>query len=115
VAQGKALLGASRAVAANAEASEVIVAALAAAELTAELPEAVEPDTLAQARELAGDDDAGEFDELMQRDFSGDLAALEARLEPARALQQRHHAWVARWHATGANETALRDRLAGVV
>lgn len=115
VAQGKALLGASQAVAANAEASEVIVAALAAAELTAELPEAVEPETLAQAREVAGDDDAGEFDELMQRDFSGDLAALEARLEPARTLQQRHNAWTARWHAAGANDTALRDRLAGVV
>ncbi len=51
---------------------------------------------------------------VLQKDFTGDLAALERHLDAARELQSLHNAWVDHWHESGpAGESqSPRDRLA---
>ncbi len=51
---------------------------------------------------------------LLQKDLTGDLAALEKYLDRAHELQSLHNHWVAHWHEAGhlAETHSLRDQLA---
>lgn len=101
---------------ANALHTQTIVRSLTAADWLAELPRVADLNLHAQGRQLLADKQRGGIDlqQLMQQDFTGDLAALEAYLDEARALQCLHNQWCAQWQAQE-DGSALRDVLARLV
>lgn len=68
----------------------------------------------AQVKALAH---VGDFDlpRILQRDLTGDLAMLEARLDDARAAQRAHNELVDHWRTGAAGETSRRDLLSAAV
>ncbi len=115
VEQARAMLGESGKLEANVQASRTIASALTDPELATEAPRIADLELGAVAREVA-DSGKGSIDvhELVQRDLSNDLSALETKLDGARDIQRIHSGWFSRWHESGEGE-ALRDQLAGWV
>ncbi len=110
------LLEQDKHVQANALHTQTIVRSLTEADWLAELPRIADLNLHAQGRQLLADKQRGGIDlpRLMQQDFTGDLAALEAYLDEARELQRLHNQWCAQWQAQE-DGAALRDALARLV
>jgi energy-coupling factor transporter ATP-binding protein EcfA2 len=114
VEQGTELLVQDRQVQQNIDAAQQILRALPQKTLIADLPQAVDLQVEALARETArkGQEGRIEAGALVQRDLSGDLSALERQLEQARALQHTHNRFAAQWHEAAVGGRSLREQLA---
>ncbi len=99
----------------NLQHTHTIAAALQSAELARELPGIADLGARTLAREVQEKGRQGDIDlhTLMQRDITGDLAALETNLDQARAAQRVHNRWVDHWRSVEEGESR-RDRLAAL-
>jgi len=95
--------------------SQLIEAALQSAELAKELPLAADLNSLALCKQLlkGGGHTGLDLNQVMNRDLTGDLAALEQGLDAGRDSQRLHNQWYEHWHVN--DEGLLREQLARLV
>ncbi|MGD8588855.1 MAG: SbcC/MukB-like Walker B domain-containing protein [Chromatiales bacterium] len=109
VEQGKSLLGQDNQLQQNLTESRLIDG------LLPEIPELAELEASALGKKVLRQGRLGELDlhALLQKDLTGDLAALESHLGEARELQSLHNAWVDHWREAGqaGDGQSRRDRL----
>lgn len=112
---GRELLVQDNALRQNAERVKAMGGLLQAAELARELPDAAGLEMRRLAEETLEKGKRADIDihALLQREITGDLAALEERLDQARGAQGLHNRLVERWRGAAEGES-LRDRLAGL-
>lgn len=117
VERGTQLLVQDRQLQANIDCAQHVLRALPQKSFIVDLPLAVDLQVEALAREAARQGQEGRIEAgaLVQRDLSGDLSALERRLDQARALQHTHNRFVSQWHEPAAGGRGLRDQLAQLV
>ncbi len=82
------------------KATQTISHHLQAADLAMQMPLAADLNTLSLAKQLLKHDGALELavNQLLNRDLTNDLSALEQKLDAARHSQQLHHQWHSLWH-----------------
>ncbi|MCG6969399.1 MAG: hypothetical protein LJE85_06490 [Gammaproteobacteria bacterium] len=85
-------------------------------ELIAELPAATDLNSRGLCKQVIEQGGRGDIDfhALLNRDITGDLAALEDHLDHARTAQRLHNQWVQHWHGADSEdkERSLRGQLA---
>ena len=98
------------------ELSRNILNDLQDAELIAELPAATDLNSRGLCKQVIEQGGRGDIDfhALLNRDITGDLAALEDHLDHARTAQRLHNQWVQHWHGVDSEdkEKSLRGQLA---
>ncbi|MEJ2591092.1 MAG: SbcC/MukB-like Walker B domain-containing protein [Candidatus Thiodiazotropha sp.] len=112
--QGRELLSQDNRVQHNAGHLSLIAGGLQSADLSAELPQLSDLETLSLAREAQARGKRGEVDlsRLLQQDLTGDLSALEAYLDQAREAQQAINRLHRQLREDDGSGTTRRDRLA---
>ncbi len=119
VEQAKDLLVQDSQLQSNLANSQAIIASLSKADVVDEVPHVADLGTLALGKQVADHVRRGDIDfrTLMQREFTGDLAALENHLDEARKAQQLSNQWVAHWHDADihGDGESLRDHLSKLV
>jgi energy-coupling factor transporter ATP-binding protein EcfA2 len=112
--QGRELLTQDNQVETNAGHLGLISTGLQGADLSAELPQLTDLETLTLAREAQARGKRGEIDlsRLLQQDLTGDLSALEAYLDQARNAQQAINRLHRQLRDDDGSGTTRRDRLA---
>jgi len=100
----------------NFELSRTIIGDLQDTDLLTELPAATDLNSRSIGIQVLQQGGRGDIDlhALLNRDMTGDLAALEQYLDYARTAQRLHNQWVQHWHAGQSDdkEKSLRGQLA---
>ncbi len=118
VEQAKRLLLQDNALQKNIQFSGQIKNDLLAADLVEELPQVADLKNAAICKQLLEQGRRAEinFQKMLQRDMTGDLAALEQHLDQARTIQQLHNQWFDHWHSAELQGgITLRDQLSRLV
>ncbi len=122
VEQAKRLLLQDNALQSNIQLSSQIKSDLLSADLIEELPQVADLKSASLCRQLLEQGGRAEinFQKMLQRDMTGDLAALEQHLDQARTIQQLHNQWFDHWHASYLSGElqggiTLRDQLSRLV
>ena len=115
VEQAKLLLIQDNTLQNNIQFSSQIKSDLLAADLIVDLPQVADLKTASLCKQLLEQGKRGEinFQSMLQRDMTNDLAALELHLDQARTIQQLHNQWHDHWHSADLQGgVTLRDQLA---
>ncbi|MDH5547044.1 MAG: hypothetical protein OEZ43_15740 [Gammaproteobacteria bacterium] len=116
VQQVRYVLDQDRIISANLQTTREIKKALGDEQLIAEMPRLAEKQNrqLADGVAESGDELVQDIHTLVQRDFSGEVPAIERRMDDLRRIQHKHNQWHACWHEQGSGESN-RDRLSTLV
>lgn len=97
------------------KAGQTIVKELQRADVMAELPMVADLNSLSLCKQVLkeGVKPATDLHDLMNRDFTGDLSALEQGLDQARVAQRLHNQCFEHWHVT--DEGRLREQVTRVL